>query len=113
MKNQISTKNELNQNLGGLMLINQNLNRQLDSYKYNPETIKIQARDIGYINKSEKILLIKGMEPVRTVKKPGNVILPSEETRDIEKILRIFFIILLLFLSFSSAFAYIKERVRN
>ena len=91
MKRQLNTEKELLRNLNVLVSTNEKLNKQLNSYRYDPETIIIQARELGYIQDGEKMLFVKGLNDTSHVQKPGNVILPQEQQESGEKIIKILF----------------------
>ncbi len=93
MKKQLNIEKELHRNLSVLVSTNEKLNKQLDSYRYDPETIIIQARELGYIQEGEKMLFVKGISDSSHVQKPGNVILPQTPSESGEKIIRAFFFI--------------------
>ena len=89
MKEQNHIQNQLEKNIMSLLTINQELNRELESYRTDKETIIIQARDLGYLNKNEKILFIDDLSTIQKIKKPGDVIIPVRQTVSIEKYFRL------------------------
>ena len=110
MNKQLNIEKELSRNLNGLVTINEKLNKQLDSYRYDPETIIIQARELGYIQKGNKILFVKGLNESSQVQKPGNVILPEIQKESSEKIIRALFLFLSLI---TASFAIVKKIKKN
>ena len=96
MSAQTTAQYQLQKNIVELVGINTELNKQLESYKSDPETIKIQARELGYLQEKEQILFIDGMPKEQNTKKPGNIIVPILSYHSIEPFLRIIFLIILL-----------------
>ncbi len=94
MSEQIKIQNKLENNINELLTINRDLNRELDSYRSDSETIMIQARDLGYINENEKILFINNLSLTPKVNNPGDIILPDMQFNSIEKGLRVAAIVL-------------------
>ena len=89
MNKQIFIKYQLESNIGNLLKINNDLNRHLNAYKSDSETITIQARNLGYIDKNEKILFIDNLSTSNSIKKPGEIILPEKAFSSVEKNLRL------------------------
>ena len=100
MREQIKIQNKLENNINELLAINRDLNRELDSYRSDSETIMIQARDLGYINENEKILFINNLSIKPKVNNPGDIILPNMHFNSIEKGLRVITIILMVLVLF-------------
>lgn len=86
MNKQIQIQKKLDQNIGELSGINSELNRELDIYRTDTETIIIQARDLGYVREGEKILFIDDLPIQKIIRKPGDVIIPHFEFQSIERV---------------------------
>lgn len=86
MNKQILIQKRLDQNIVKLLAINSELNRELDVFRTDTETIIIQARDLGYLREGEKILFIDDLPIQKKIRKPGDVIIPHFEYQSIEGI---------------------------
>ncbi|OQY33666.1 MAG: hypothetical protein B6241_07095 [Spirochaetaceae bacterium 4572_59] len=86
MNKQIQIQNKLNLNICELSAINSDLNRELDIYRTDTETIIIQARDLGYVREGEKILFVDKLPIQKKIRQPGDVIIPHFEYQSIERI---------------------------
>jgi len=103
MKTQLQVQEELIENIRTLLAINEGLNRELELYRTDTETIMIQARNLGYINEDEKILFINDLPKVSNIKKPGDVIIPENEIHSIENILKFTAILISIAILFASS----------
>lgn len=66
---------QLNDHLKDLSSLNGRLRDKFELLKSHPETIALAARDLGYFEKGEKIVLLRGLEKGRDAQlNPGKVI---------------------------------------